>query len=102
MSLLLRVMSNRVLIHIASGTQMIPQDARQERLFDKLSTTPSYMWQGDRVEVTATEAVRILEAERQSLVEERAQLEKEKAAFYAERIATNIEQPVKRRTRQTK
>lgn len=105
-------MSNRVLIHIATGEHMVAVDEKQYRLFEKLATTPAYMWHGEKVEVTKEEAAKIMEDERIALVQDRialdnekAAFEQEKAAFYAMRDAQkieNIEQPVKRRTRQTK
>ena len=85
-------MSNtRTLIHIQSGRHLVPQNDRAVRLFDKLSTTPQYMWSDEQVDVTVPEAARILEKERQALVSEREAFEKEKEEFYH-----NIEQPNKR------
>jgi len=75
------VSNTRHLIRLSDGGRMYPTSGREQRLFDKLAQSSNYMWSDDQMEVSVAEAVKILEAERQALIQEREQLERDKQAF---------------------
>ena len=91
-------MSNKYIIRIDTGAEWHARDNRDLRMFDKLVQSGKFIWNDQQMEVAPHTAVKIIEADRQALVKEREDFEKEKAAWYESRNKEEliIEQPKKR------